>query len=51
VSADDDVVTVHVPVEIPVLTRGASRALLAILVEMTTVEVLDGPPEGECRYY
>jgi len=51
VSTDEDVVTVHVPAEIPALTRGASRVLLAILVELTTVEVLDGPPEGECRDY
>jgi len=49
VRADGDTVTVHVPDEVPALTRGASQALLAILVELTTVEILDKPPEGECR--
>ncbi len=47
----DDAVTVHAPAEVPALTRGASRILLAILVELTTVEILDGPPEGECHDY
>jgi hypothetical protein len=42
-------VTVHLPVELPVLNRAASRILLAILVELTEVEVLDGPVEGGGR--
>lgn len=33
------------PAELPVLTKEASRALLALLIELTTTEVLDGPPE------
>jgi hypothetical protein len=45
-SADDldgDAITVHVPTEPLVLTRPVCRILLAILVELTEVEVLDGP--------
>lgn len=42
-------VTVRLPDELPVLTATASRILLAILVELTEVEVLDGPPEGGDR--
>jgi hypothetical protein len=42
----DERVTVRVPSELPVLTPAVSRILLAILVELTEVEVLDGPPEG-----
>lgn len=38
-------ITVHVPTELPVLTPHVSRILLAILVELTEVEVLDGPRE------
>lgn len=34
------------PDELPTLTPGAARVLLGILVELTTVEVLDGPVEG-----
>jgi hypothetical protein len=37
-------VTVHVPVELPSLTTPVSRALLAILIELTAVEILDAPP-------
>lgn len=47
-SAGDDV-TVRLPEELPVLNAATSRILLAILVELTTVEVLDGPPGGGDR--
>lgn len=43
-TADD--VTVHLPDELPPLTPVTSRVLLAILVELTEVEVLGGPPGG-----
>lgn len=40
-------ITVHVPPELPTLTRRVSAILLAILVELTTVETLDeGTGEG-----
>ncbi|MEU7525138.1 hypothetical protein AB0A74_05345 [Saccharothrix sp. NPDC042600] len=42
-SAGDDV-TLRLPEELPVLNAATSRMLLAILVELTTVEVLDRPP-------
>lgn len=42
----DEPVTVRLPSELPVLTATTSRTLLAILVELTEVEVLDGPPGG-----
>lgn len=45
-SADDldgEGITVHVPAKLPMLTTPVSRILLAILVELTEVEVLDGP--------
>lgn len=42
---DDEVVTVRVPCEPPVLNRESSRILLAILIELTEVPVLDGPRE------
>jgi hypothetical protein len=48
VSGDEEAaekITVRVPDELPVLTRRAARILLAILVELTEVEVLDGPRE------
>jgi hypothetical protein len=45
-SAADDKIVVHLPDELPVLNREASQVLLAILIELTTVEVLDGPSEG-----
>ena len=41
-----EVVAVRVPVEPPQLNRPAARLLLAILVELTEVEALDGPREG-----
>ena len=44
-----DEVIVRVPDEPPILTRGAARVLLGILVELTTVEPLDGPAEGVRR--
>ena len=44
--ADEQRVTVRVPADPPVLNRAASRILLAMLVELTEVEVLDGPLEG-----
>ncbi len=47
--ADRERVTVRLPAELPVLNRTASRILLAILVELTEVEVLDGPMEGGGR--
>lgn len=43
---DGDGITVHLPTELPVLTKPVSRILLAILVELTEVEILGGPPEG-----
>lgn len=36
-------ITIRVPTELPALTEPVSRILLAILVELTTVEILDGP--------
>jgi len=39
---EPDGVTVRLPAELPVLTRQTARILLDILVELTTVEVLDG---------
>jgi hypothetical protein len=45
-NADEQPITVRVPVGPPVLNREASRILLAILVELTEVKVLDGPMEG-----
>lgn len=42
-SADrrEENITVHIPAELPTLTRRASGILLAILVELTMVEILD----------
>jgi hypothetical protein len=34
-------ITVHIPTELPALNRRVSGILLAILVELTTVETLD----------
>jgi hypothetical protein len=45
-SDDEEGIVVRVPDELPTLNRQASRILLAILVELTKVEVLDGPQEG-----
>jgi hypothetical protein len=48
VNADDagqEGITVRFPAKLPSLNREASRILLAILVELTEVEVLDGPEE------
>jgi hypothetical protein len=45
-NADEEHVTVRLPDEPPILTRYASRILLAVLVELTEVEALDGPLEG-----
>jgi hypothetical protein len=42
-------VTVRLPDELPVLNRAASRILLEILVELTEVQVLDGPGEETDR--
>jgi hypothetical protein len=42
-------VTVRLPDELPVLNRAASRILLEILVELTEVQVLDGPREETDR--
>jgi hypothetical protein len=44
---DEEVVTVYVLVGLPELTPCVARVLLGILVELTTVPVLDGPLEGE----
>jgi hypothetical protein len=45
-SADDERLVVRVPTELPTLNRQVSRILLEILVNLTKVEVLDGPLEG-----
>ncbi len=45
----DHDVEMRVPASPPVLTTRSSRILLAILVELTEVEVLDGPSEGGHR--
>jgi hypothetical protein len=45
-SGSEDEIVVRVPDELPILNRQASRILLAILVELTEVEVLDGPQGG-----
>ena len=45
-SRTPDGILVHLPGGPPVLTRDAAKALLGILVELTTVETLDGPAEG-----
>lgn len=42
---ENERVTFRLPAELPVLTRSASRILLAILIELTEVEVLGGPEE------
>lgn len=47
--ADSERVKVRLPAELPVLNRAASRILLAILVELTEVEALDRPLEGDGR--
>lgn len=41
---DAGAITVRTPDELPVLTPETSRILLAILIELTEVEVPDGPP-------
>lgn len=46
-ASDEDRVTVHLPDELPVLTAEVSRILLGILVELTEIEVPDGPPRKE----
>lgn len=43
--APDDHVIVRVPDQLPSLNRKASAILLAILIELTEVEALDGPGE------
>lgn len=43
---EPDGITVRLPAELPVLTRQTARILLGILVELTTVEVLDGRTTG-----
>jgi len=45
--AGNETIKVRFPDELPVLNRRASRILLAILVRLTEVEALDGPPEEE----
>lgn len=42
----DEVLIVHQPAQLPELSVGGSRALLAMLVELTAVGILDGPSEG-----
>ena len=45
----DEPLVVRVPDELPVLNRSASRILLHMLIERTTVPVLDEPVErGRC---
>lgn len=39
---DEEAITVNVPTELPILTRRASRILLAMLIEATEVEILEG---------
>jgi hypothetical protein len=39
-------VAVRVPAEPPELNPAAARLMLAILAELTKVELLDGPREG-----
>ena len=46
---EEEQIVVRVPDELPTLNRQASRILLAILVELTEVEVLDGPQDGGCK--
>jgi len=40
----DEPLVVQVPTQLPVLTKQVSRVLLALLVELTKIGVLDGPP-------
>jgi hypothetical protein len=40
-------IVVRVPAQLPVLTKQVSRALLALLTELTEIEVLDRPPGGK----
>jgi hypothetical protein len=40
----DAAIVVRLPAQLPVLTAAVSRALLALLVELTKVEVLERPP-------
>jgi hypothetical protein len=42
---------VEVPDELPYFTVLASRTLLGILVRLTTVEILDAPPESDHDYH
>jgi hypothetical protein len=44
-SEEGEKITVRVPDKLPVLSKRAARILLDILVELTEVEVLDGPQE------
>ena len=44
---DAEPITVHLPTHLPDLNIGASRALLAILKELTHVEILDTVPEDD----
>jgi hypothetical protein len=37
-------IVVRVPAQLPVLTEQVGRALLAVLIELTKIEVLHGPP-------
>lgn len=48
-NVDEDHITVHLPGELPVLNKRASRILLAILVRLTEVEELDASMEGDGR--
>jgi hypothetical protein len=38
-------ITVHLPVDPPVLTREVARILLEMLLDATEIPVLDGPEE------
>jgi hypothetical protein len=44
---DDCAVVVVMPKELPALTTSSARALLGILVELATVELLDEPSDGD----
>lgn len=45
-ATEEHSLTVRVPAELPSLTEPVSRILLAILVELTTVDVIEVSPQG-----
>lgn len=46
-NAFSEQIVVHLPPHLPCLTVGAGRALLAILIELTNVEILDATAEDD----